>query len=156
MWTTFFPDLLVAILGAVLTVIIALATFMIQRRRTEDGLLRGLISDIHHRRAVAPLDEVQAVPNAKDLPDFHRAGQSVLALKDEIKRARDGIRGDRAVQPVLSQMTRACNRYLEDSQLSPDEYWQHLMTLRATLTKHIQQIASTANVEALAPGAAAY
>ena len=44
MWTTFWPDLLVAVIGASLTVFIALATFVMQRRRAEDGLLRSLIS----------------------------------------------------------------------------------------------------------------
>ncbi|WP_411721164.1 hypothetical protein [Mycetocola sp.] len=156
MWLTFLPDLLVAVIGAALTVVIALATFMVQRRRTEDGLLRGLIDDINRRRAFTPIEEVQSVPDAKELPDFHRVSRSVLALRDEIKRTRDGIRGDRQVQRALTEMTRACNRYLEDSDIDPDNYWHHLMTARELLDESIQKIAKSSNVEALAPGEAAY
>lgn len=155
MWTTFLPDLLVAVIGAVLTVVIALITFMIQRRRTEDGLLRGLISDIHRRRAFTPIAELRVIPDAKAQPDFDRASRSVLALRDEIKRTRNGIRGDRDVQSHLSDMTRACNRYLEESERTPDNYWQHLMTLRGQLNSSIERIAAQSNVKALAAGEAA-
>lgn len=161
MWNTFLPDLLVALVGAIIgsifTVGIALATYVISRRRRERGALRGLIVEMHRRRALVPVESVRVVPNAAALDDYRRVSLSILAIRKDIRVTRTAIRPELSVQRQLSDMTSACNRYLEASQRDPDHYWFALMELRNALVSTIGEIAAaTPSVEALAPGAAAF
>jgi ABC-type Fe3+ transport system permease subunit len=57
MWTTFGPDVLVAVIGAVLTVIIAYCTYLIQQRRTENHVINVLFWEINHRRGLYEKDK---------------------------------------------------------------------------------------------------
>lgn len=51
MWETFWPDVLVAGIGAGFTVSIAVFTYVISVRRQELRSINDLIDDLHHRRA---------------------------------------------------------------------------------------------------------
>jgi hypothetical protein len=156
MWETFWADVLVAVIGAALTVAIAIGSFMLQRRRVEEEALRGLIEEIHRRRAFAPVTPVR-VPDAADLRDYERVSRSVLDVRNQIRQARDRVRPKAAAHVYLGAMISACNRYLEDSTNEPDNYIFQLMNLREQLEKEITEIAKKSrNLPASKPGTGAY
>lgn len=161
MWNSFWPNLWVAIIGAVvgslLTVVIALITYRVQRRANEKYALRLLVDEIHRRRAFAPIVNVRKVPGAENLDDFHNVNASILDIRDRIRMAREQTRPESGAQKPLSDMTRACNRYLQATARRPDRYLHDLMTLRNNLWQGIQEIAEEVRgVSALEPAEAAY
>jgi hypothetical protein len=157
MWNTFIPDLLVALLGSLVTVAIAYMTFSIQRRRQEHQAIRGLINDIHRRRALTVIGVVRRIRRAKRLPDFHRATASVLDLRDRVRETRNAVRADSIYQNTLTNMTRSCNRYLEATGQSANDYYFELAKLRADLLTAVQTLAKgTRSISYLEPGAGAY
>ena len=161
MWNTFWPDFWVAIIGAVvgsvLTVVIALITYRLQRQSNEKHSLRLLVDEIHRRRAFAVIADVRDVPGAQELDDFHNVNASVLDLRDRIRLAREQTRPESGAQKPLSDMTRACNRYLHATARQPDRYLHDLMSLRNNLWQSIQDIAAEVRgVPALEPAGAAY
>jgi hypothetical protein len=161
MWNTFWPDLWVAIIGAmvgsVLTVAIALITYRMQRRANEKHALRLLVDEIHRRRAFSPIADVRLVPVAQELDDFNNVNASVLDIRDRVRLAREQTRPQSGAQKPLSDMTRACNRYLQATARRPDRYLHDLMSLRNSLWESIQEIAGEVRgVPALEPAGAAY
>lgn len=161
MWNTFWPDFWVAIIGAVvgsvLTVVIALITYRLQRRSNERHALRLLVDEIHRRRAFAPIANVGNVPGAQKLDDFHNVNASILDIRDRIRLAREQSRPESGAQKPLSDMTRACNRYLQATARQPDRYLHELMSLRSALWGSIREIAGEVRgVPALDPAGAAY
>lgn len=156
MWDTFWPDTLVAVIGASLTVAIAYCTFLIQQSRQEKQVFRGLINDLHHRRALS-IGHPQRIPGAEERKDFQRASMSVIDVRDHVRRARDQIRQDSPTQKSLSDKIRACNRYLEESEAAPDFYGFHLKELSQDLDESISEISQrVSGIEALPAGAAAF
>ena len=161
MWNTFWPDFWVAIMaavvGSVLTVVIALITYRLQRQSNEKHSLRLLVDEIHRRRAFAVIANVRDVPGAQELDDFHNVNASVLDIRDRIRLAREQTRPESGAQKPLSDMTRACNRYLHATARQPDRYLHDLMSLRNNLWQSIQEIAAEVRgVPALEPAGAAY
>lgn len=161
MWNTFWPDFWVAIIGAVvgsiLTVMIALITYRLQRRSNKRHSLRLLVDEIHRRRAFAPIANVGNVPGAQKLDDFHNVNASILDIRDRIRLAREQTRPESGAQKPLSDMTRACNRYLQSTARQPDRYLHELMSLRSALWRNIQEVAGEVRgVPALESAGAAY
>jgi hypothetical protein len=157
MWTTFIPDLFVALFASVVTVAIAYMTFAIQRRRQEHQAIRGLINDIHRRRALTVISVVRRIQRARRLPDFHRASASVLDLRSRIRETRNTVRADSIYQNTLTDMTRSCNRYLEATGQSANDYYFELAELRADLLTAVQTLAkNNRSISYLEPGAGAY
>lgn len=156
MWETFLPDLVVALVGAlvgaVLTVAIAYGTFLLQQARQEKQVVRGLINDLYHRRALAVVSPHE-IPNAGERKDFERAGLSVIDIRDHIRRVRDQVRQDTETVNALSNMIRACNRYLEVSEGNPNFYAFLLNELQRDLEEGVTQIAQRMRgVDGLPPG----
>lgn len=150
------PDLVVALIGALvgalLTVAIAYGTFLMQQARQEKQVVRGLITDLYHRRALA-VRTPQEISNAGERKDFERVGLSVIDIRDHIRRVRDQVRQDTETVDALSNMIRACNRYLEGSEGEPNFYVFLLQTLQKDLEEGVSQIAERVRgVDALAPG----
>jgi type II secretory pathway component PulJ len=161
MWTTFFPDVIVAVVGAVigsiLTVLIAYFTFVVSRVHRETQALNSLIAEIHQRRALAYIDNPRVVPRAEQNVDYLHANASILGIKDEVRRARDQLRPRFSLQSPLVEMTRSCNRYLELSASNPDRYWFHLMELRESLMAQIETLARTKrSISVREPGGGAF
>ncbi|MGD8166662.1 hypothetical protein ACEXOS_005525 [Herbiconiux sp. P16] len=161
MWETFWPDILVAIVGAIfgsmLTVGIALGTFFITFRRREDQALGALIKELHERRAVAQIGTLREIPEAAILDDFARANRSVISLRDEIGRTRDLVGPTADLQAPLSAMRRACNRYLETSSVLPERYWYLLDDLRVELSAGVHDLAKVRRrLPRLEPGGGAF
>ena len=139
MWSTFWADVVVAVIGALLTVLVAALTYGLNERRRETLSLRALIYDLGHRRALV-VDVPREIPNALELDDYHRASASVLNMRDAIRQAVEGVRDSKKLQDILSQMTRACNTYLENSAASPSRYWYYLAELRDSLAESVRAL----------------
>lgn len=138
-WTTFWPDLLVAVLGAALTVFIAWVTYVLNVWRNELRALKTLVSDLSHRRAFS--GEAGTISGAVELGDYARCNASVLSAKEEIRRAREKVRELPSLQVPLRRMTQACNVYLETSERDPDSYATGLVRLRDELHEEIRKLA---------------
>ena len=159
MWSSFVPDLVVALIGAaigaLLTVAIAAGTFLLSRRYRETQALTLLIEELHHRRALAPIDTLMVVANAEQSDDFARVAGSVLSIKDAIREARAASRPTRNVRVPLSKMTSACNRYLELADRQPHRYWYFLADLRRDIETATTELAqANRKLPSLEPGAA--
>lgn len=151
---TFWLNVLVALIGALLTVIIAYVTYLLNLHRNERRALTSLVSELHHRRAFSGGAVLNS--NARELADYARANASVLSIKDEIRRTRDSVRVIPALQGPLSLMTRACNTYLERAESDPDSYAIGLIELRAELHSEIRKLAEyRRGVPTLVPGCGA-
>lgn len=158
MWETFGPDVFVAVigaaLGAVLTVLIAVMTYVISVRRQERQSLNDLIDDLHHRRAFDTYPE--AIPGARATEDYARVNRSVISSRNEIRQARRGVRFDAKLREPLKRMTQACNEYLDAAEWEPDSYAIQVVELRAALTDEIRRIAAVRRgVQVLEPGGGA-
>lgn len=156
MWTTFWPDLLVALVGAVLTVVIAAATYLANRRLGETRAINALIREIHGRR-VLTVGKPRVIRGAAKLDDYRWAAASVLSLRDEVRRTRDQVREMAKLQEPLSRMARACNRFLEESAYDPDTYAILAADLRDALTAEVHALSlARRGVRVLSPGEGAY
>jgi len=156
MWDTFWPDVLVAIIGAALTVFIALATYLVRARIEENRALQSLVNELHRRRALAPGADVP-IPGAASLDDYLRANASILSIKDEIRLVRDRVRDAEKLQEPLASMTRACNHYLEASSRYPERYAILLNELRAKVAKQVIALSRLRRaVRPLVPGDGAF
>jgi hypothetical protein len=97
------------------------------------------------------------VPSAEGSPDFTRANASILSIRDEIRRTRDRVPQSESRQLPLTNMTRACNRYLELSAVSPSHYAILLGELREELFANVRQlVAIRSGLVVQEPGAGAY
>jgi hypothetical protein len=113
MWESFWPDIVVAVVGAVigsvLTVGIAVATYFITIRHRENQALNALVRELHERRAIAPIASPREIPGAAELDDYDRANRSVVSMRDEISRTRELVGQSPEVQLSLSEMKRTWN-----------------------------------------------
>jgi hypothetical protein len=156
MWESFFPDLVVAFIGALLTVLIALVTYVLKIRLDEKRAIQSLIGELHRRRAIAEGPE-PVIHGAEERPDFARANASVASMRTDIRSTRDRVRQVDSLQVPLSEMTRACNRYLEFSAASPAFYAVYLGDLRRELTPLVTQLAGARKgIVAHPPGGGAF
>lgn len=156
MWDSFLPDLLVAVVGALLTVAIALGTYVLKVRLDEKRAIQSLINEMHRRRSLAAGPE-PLIPGSLQSGDYLRANASVATIREDIRSTRDRVRQVEKLQDPLSKMTRACNRYLEQSAAHPDGYAIYLGDLRRELTPVVQSLASKRRgVVALEPGGGAF
>lgn len=157
MWTTFFSDLLVALFGAGLTVLIAFWTLRYQQKATERVELNRLITDLHHRRVLYEIDNPNTVRGARKLDDFQHACLSVLDIRDQTKRVGHQARPNSPAQESLSGMIKGCNRYLEAGTYEPEKYLFHLQELRKEVQARINEIAANdQKIKALEAGGSAY
>ncbi|MEO8262344.1 MAG: hypothetical protein ABI566_07215 [Pseudolysinimonas sp.] len=151
---TFCWDVVVAVIGALVTVGLGLVTFLVSRYISKTRLLNLLIVDINERRAFVV--DPRKVRGARETNDFKWATESVLKCRDEIRRARNEYGFGKRVHGALDSMRRACNHYLEDSSRDSDSYPIHLARLRAELDANTDQLARRPFVRALKAGRASY
>lgn len=157
MWTTFLPDLLVAVFGAGLTVVIAFWTFRRQQKLTERAELNRLINELHHRRVLHKIPDPRLVHGATDIDDFKHANLSVLDIRDQTKRVGHHLRPNSPAQEPVSGLIKACNWYLEAGMYQPEKYHFHLKELRNKVQACVNQIADgDQKIEPLEPGGSAY
>ena len=93
----------------------------------------------------------------RELNDYRYANASIRSIRDEIRHARDVLRALPALQKLLAQTTRACNRYLEWAEQDPDSYAIALTQLRDDLMEQIEKLAvQRRGLCALQPGGGAF
>lgn len=156
-WDSFVPDMVVALTSALIAIAIAIGTYILGVRRRERNALRSLIEEIHRRRALSPVTNVRRIRWAKRRGDFQRVTTSVLTLKDEIARTRELVREKPSVQTPLSNMRRACNRYLEMSERDPNGYYSLATMLRVELAGEITKLVlARGGLEFKQPGGGAF
>ncbi|WP_372984933.1 hypothetical protein [Microbacterium sp.] len=141
MWNTFGADVLVAVIGAALTVLIAFLTYLARIRLEEHRALQILINDLHGRRALA-VEHGAKVWFASRRAPFRYATASVIAARDEIKATRAKVRKHKKVQEPLTEMLRACNNYLELSETDPNSYPIYLAHLKRDLYAQVLRLAN--------------
>ena len=155
MWMAFWLDVLVAAIGALLTVAIAFGTYILNLRQNERRALTSLVHELHRRRVFA--GRAVTKPGARETEDYSRCNASILSVKDEIRHARDSVREIPALQEALSAMTKACNSYLEMAERDPDSYAIELARLREGLYVRTRELANMRRgVPDLEPGGGAY
>ncbi|WP_411556983.1 hypothetical protein [Plantibacter sp. MPB07] len=156
MWITFWPDILVAAVGAALAVFAAYATYLLNARRIETQALNNLIEELHLRRALDPSVEPYVVPNAAERQDFDQVSRSVVSIRRELRTAREAVRSSRDIRLTLVEMSKGCNLYLERAEQSPDSYLLSLVKLQRQLEGGVRTITILRpGVDYLAPGTGA-
>ncbi|MFG6501949.1 hypothetical protein [Microbacterium sp. P05] len=154
MWDTFWPDVLVAVIGALVTVLLGFLTYLGRVRLNEKRSLRSLVESVHRNRAFA--GEGVDMSGAGDLDDYRSAVASVAALREDILLAREHSRQLPKIEQPLSEMTRACDRFLENSETSPDDYAVDLESLEEELSLQLLKIErAVRGVKAKEPGGGA-
>lgn len=98
-------------------------------RRDETAALNALITDLHLKRPLAPIE-----PRIIDGPgDVERCRAAVLDARDRIIETLAHVRSSSANTDVLMRMSAACTRYLRESTREPEYYQFALMDLRETM-----------------------
>jgi hypothetical protein len=129
-WSSFIPDLVVALFGAGLTVGIAGITYFRSLRRRNGQLVRNLADDLSTRRALTLIEPRES---AADSEDADRCFRSVTAAAHRISETRDQISPDSALRQGLQRMVVSCVQY-KDAVESAPRHWQFaLMQLREEL-----------------------
>lgn len=147
-------DILITVLGAVLTVFIAYATFQRQQKSSERQILANLIHDLHHKRAFLRINAVWVQEGAES-EDFQRISDSVLEVREWIRTARNSLPPRSRASSSLSEMLVACNCFLSRSSRHPENYQAELMKIKKTLSSKVDQVCSrVSGVEPLEPGEA--
>ena len=144
-WVTFWPDVLVAGIGAALTVAVALITYLMQQRRKNRQLVRNLADDLANRRAFKPIDPGVSSP---DTDDAKRCRLSVQEAQDQISRIRDQIAPDHRLRALLQEMVLWCREYKNLLEVD-DRRWQFaLMEIRGELDDRLRRIESSLRLKA--------
>jgi len=137
MWITFWPDVLVAGIGSVLTVAIALITYRVQQRRSNEQLVRNLADDLAMRRAFMPISPF-VTSSVGDDPD--RCRRSVQSAQRQISLIRDQIAPDHRLRALLQEMV-AWTRQFKTLNEADSERWQFsLMEVRGELVLRLREI----------------
>lgn len=103
-------------------------------KRREVTALKALVADLHFRRALA-LNDGEWVANSElDHDDVARSTRSVVNIRREIRQSRLTLRPKSPAFAQLSDMTSACNLYLEVVEVRPGDYRIELNRLGASLT----------------------
>jgi hypothetical protein len=127
-----------------------LGTWWLERKYVasrERSQLQGLVDRLYRSRAIAPgrsRPRGGALSPAEET-DRERCAQSVIATRDRIAAISERLTVYLDVVPVLDRMYVACLHYLERAE-EPTRYVDALMTLRADLVTHLDE------VKALVPG----
>lgn len=156
----FWPDLLIALIGtfvgAVLTVYIAYQTYRMEFHRREREAIRHMAVDLSTKRSLRHASPAARVdsrrPDVEE--DRQRCARSVLSSRDSIREAWRAARPGSDVQDDLEAMSRACNRYLEFSELDRDAYVDFLHKLHVELSASVNALQAKVKVPLPMPGSA--
>lgn len=103
-------------------------------RRDENAALNALITDLHLKRPLAPI-EPRLIDGAGD---EERCRATVLDARDRIIETLSHLRSGSANTDVLMRMSAACTRYLRESTRAPERYQFALMELRDTMVDGVK------------------
>ena len=98
-------------------------------RRDENAALDALITDLHLKRSLAPIDPCVIVGAGNQ----ERCRGAVLDARDRIIETLAHLRSGSANTDVLMRLSAACTLYLRESSRTPELYQFALMDLRETM-----------------------
>jgi len=128
-WSSFFPDLLVALMSATLALAVAVFTFRRDQAKKNKQLAHNLADDLASRRALALI-----TPFESHGGDFaNRCFVSVQSAMERISAVRDEIRPNDRLRDELQSMVLACVAYKERTEVEPHRWQFALMDLRDQL-----------------------
>ncbi|WP_147360283.1 hypothetical protein [Clavibacter lycopersici] len=137
MWATFWPDILVATIGAMLTVAIGLITYLVQQRRSNEQLVRNLADDLAMRRAFMPISPSVTSPLGDD-PD--RCRKSVQSAQAQIALIRDQIAPDHRLRALLQEMAAWTREFKSLNEADPERWQFALMEVRGELVVRLRAV----------------
>lgn len=118
-------------------------------RRDETAALNALITDLHLKRPLAPI-EPRIIDAARDA---ERCRSAVLDTRDRIIETLAHLRSSSPSTDVLMRMATACTRYLRESAREPERYQFALMDLRETMVDGVTLLSDAGRrVRYRAPG----
>ena len=139
MWTTFWPDLIVAGAGALLTVVIAAGGFWLQRRRTARRAVSDVIRDYEWRQALDV--RARTMPSKKAWKEKHRRVMlSVFAFRDGVTAARANIGPNSKHQETFLEIVDACNQFIRRGEDNRHAFRSEQFTLTTTLATLIAKL----------------
>lgn len=141
-WTSFIPDLTVALISAALAVGTGLATFRNDQKRRNRQLVHNLADDLASRRAFEPIDPFEGDGGV----DAERCFSSVQSAKERISAVRDEIRPNDDLRDELQRMVLSCVEYKDRMDFEPERWQFALMDLRGELASSVQTIESIVGV----------
>ena len=134
-WSSFIPDLVIAVIGAALAVSVALWTYFRQLRLKNLQAVRNLADDLSMRRAFVPVAPVEGLGG-----DAERCFLSVQAAQQRIAQIRDEIAPDHELRAELQQLVLACVVYKSRVEVEPQRWLFALMSLRGELVTGLHRI----------------
>jgi hypothetical protein len=137
MWTTFWPDLLIGVLGAVLTVAIAVVSYRVQQRLANKQLVRNLADDLAMRRA---FEEITPSVSSLESVDGQRCLSSLRSAQQQISAVRDQIAPDHQLRAVLQEMVAWSREFKNLTDENPYQWQIALMDVRAELVSRLRRI----------------
>jgi sulfur transfer complex TusBCD TusB component (DsrH family) len=146
-WTTFGPDVIVALIGAGITLTVAGVTYFRQLNRKNRQLVFNLAEDLAVRRA---LHEIEPRTSSGRSPGAKYCFASVHAAQQRIGAIRDQIAPNEALRSVLHDMVRYCADYKESFEEEPRRWQYNLMHLRRRLVAGLRQIEGILGLDARA------
>ncbi|WP_157421724.1 hypothetical protein [Agromyces sp. Leaf222] len=153
MFETFWSDLLVAVIGAVLTVAIAFGTYRLQLRQRERGSVRHIANQLAHRRAFVFANPVRVdTSNPEVKRDFDTCRGSVKSARDRVVESNRDVRPGSKVQEQLDAMGVSMNRFLSRSSRDPDGYCLLLNDLVAELASTTATLSKLTRQDLPLPG----
>jgi hypothetical protein len=148
-WYPLIPDVVVAffaaVLGAVLTVIIARVAYREEQRRRNKQLVRNLADELSVRRA---FEVITPLVSQADTDDANRCFRSVTAAQSQISAIRDQIAPDHELRAVLQEMVLWCREYKNLTEREPERWQFSLMTVRAELVDRVRETEELLRLEA--------
>jgi hypothetical protein len=137
MWTTFWPDLLIGVIGAVLTVAIAVVSYRVQQRLANKQLVRNLADDLAIRRA---FEEITPFVSSLESIDGQQCRSSLESAQKQISAIRDQIAPDDQLRAVLQEMVAWSREFKNLTDANPDQWQFALMDVRAELVSRLRRI----------------
>ncbi|UWX97763.1 hypothetical protein N2K95_03505 [Arthrobacter zhaoxinii] len=120
-------------------------------RRHESRALNQLITDLHLKRTLAPIDPHPAPAG----PAEARHRSAVQDLRENITETLGHLEPGSGATEVLMRMAAVCNRYLRDVAKDPERYQFGLMELRQNLDEDLRILTDgRRDVQYLSPGEA--
>lgn len=120
-------------------------------RREESRALNELVTYLHLKRMLAPVDPQPAEAAAME----HRFRSSVQDIRENLMETLAHLQPGSNAAEVLMRMSAACNRYLRIAAAEPQRYQFELMELRRNLDEDLRILTDgRRDVQYLGPGEA--
>ena len=151
-WSSFVPDLVIALISTALAVTVALTTYFHQQSLKNRQLVCNLADDLSMRRAFALVE-----PRVGSGGDADRCFRSVEAAQHRIAEIRDEIAPNHDLRQELQQLVFACVTYKSSVEVEPRRWVFALMRLRGDLVlglSHIEKLMKLPPGSLPAPGTA--